>query len=145
MSGLFRLVATAEERSALEALSRLSDRGEADRARALLLSLDGHSSATIGEALRTRADSVRRWRGRFATGGVAALRSCPRSGRPPTRGAAALACAETILAEPGRMVWTLPRLKAEIARRTGVAISVSRLSVLLRQKGASLGAVPVTR
>jgi transposase len=145
MSGPFCLTATAEERSALEALSRSSDRGEADRARALLLSLDGHTSAAIGATLRTRADSVRRWRSWFATGRVAALRSRPRSGRPPVRGTAALACAEAILADPGRTVWTLPRLKAEIARRTGVAISVSRLSVLLRKKGASPGAVPGTR
>jgi transposase len=36
--------------------------------------------------------------------------------------------------------WTLPRLADEIEKRSGVRISRSRLSVVLRQKGISAGA-----
>ena len=144
MGGRARLEATQEQRAALAALARSSERGEADRARAVLLSLDGQSSAPIGSALQVRADTVRGWRGLFAQGGIAAMRARPRPGRPGSQGAMALECAAAILAEPGSVLWTLPRLKAEIARRDGVTISVSRLSRLLRQKGASPGAALAT-
>jgi transposase len=139
------LTATDEQREALAALARSAERGEADRARAILLSLDGRSSAAIGEVLRVRADTVRAWRGLFAGGGVAALRARPRAGRPGLRGAQALACAAAILAEPGEVPWTLARLRAEVARRVGVSVSASRLSRLLRQRGASPGAGRGTR
>ena len=106
----------------------------------MLWTLDGQDGPTIGRALGVRADRVRKWRGVFRAGGVEALRSRPRTGRPGGRGAAALACAREILSQPGRTVWTLPRLKAEIGRRVGLTISPARLSTLLRQKGAFPGA-----
>jgi transposase len=134
------LEATEEQRRLLAALARSGERGEADRARGVPLSLDGRSSAAIGRASRVRADTVRAWRSAFAGGGAAALRAEPRPGRPDRRGAAALGCARAILAEPGETVWTLPRLEAEIARRAEVSISTSRLSRPLRRKGASPGA-----
>jgi transposase len=140
-----RLEATDEQRRALEGLARSGARGEADRARAALLSLDGQSSAAIGRVLRARADTVRAWRSSFARGGAQALRARPRPGRPGRRGAAALARAGAILAEPGEVVWTLPRPEAEITRQAGVAVSPSRLSRLLRRRGASPGAGPDTR
>ena len=145
MGGQSRLEATDAQRRTLEQLARSAERGEADRARAVLLSLDGQSSAWIGQALRVRADTVRTWRSLFAKAGVEALRAKPRTGRPAKQGAAALACAQAILVEPGEVVWTLARLKAEIARRAAVTISPSRLSRLLRQKGALPGVVPGTR
>jgi transposase len=144
MVGRSSLAASAEQVAALRELALSLVRGEADRARAVLLSLDGRSSAMIGRALRVRADTVRAWRCTFARGGAKALRARPRPGRPGGQGNAALACARAILTEPGEAVWTLPRLKAEIARRAEVSISTSRLSRLLRQRGASPGAAPGT-
>ena len=41
--------------------------------------------------------------------------------------------------------WTLPRLADEIEKRSGMRISRSRLSVVLRQKGISAGDGPATR
>ena len=143
MGGRSRLEATAEQRRGLEVLSRSANRGEADRARAVLSSLDGRSSAAIGRALRVRADTVRAWRSSFGGGGIEALRAKPRAGRPGEKGAVVLARAEAVLAVPGEVVWTLPRLQAEILRRTGESISISRLSRLLRQKGDMPG--PGTR
>ena len=145
MGGRSRLEATAEQRRGLEVLSRSANRGEADRARAVLSSLDGRSSAAIGRALRVRADTVRAWRSSFGGGGIEALRAKPRAGRPGEKGAVVLARAEAVLAVPGEVVWTLPRLQAEILRRTGESISISRLSRLLRQKGDMPGAGPGTR
>jgi len=44
-----------------------------------------------------------------------------------------------------RTNWTLPRLVEEIERREGVRISKSRLSTVLRKKGATASAGPATR
>ena len=120
----------------MQELARSERRDEADRARAILLSLEGWTSQAIGAAFAVTAGSVRHWRNGYTTGGVAAL------GPSGERGLRALAIAATILSEPveNRPNWTLPRLRAEIARRGGPPISKSRLSVLLRQKGASAGA-----
>lgn len=139
------LTASAEDRAALERLARSSDRREADRARSILWSLDGQTGEMIGRVIGMRADGVRRLRQVFVSGGVDALRARQRTGRPGAKGAAALACAKAILSEPGETLWTLPRLKSEIERRCGITISVSRLSILLRKKGASPGVGPGTR
>ena len=62
MAGRPRVVATVEHREQLSALAGSSDRAEADRARAILLSLEGWSSVRIGEAFSVEPDSVRHWR-----------------------------------------------------------------------------------
>jgi transposase len=136
-----RYVATAEQVAELQVLARSERRDEADRARAILLSLEGWTSAGLGVAFGVGADSVRRWRVWFCEGGVDALRASPPPGRSPAKGEWALAVAEEILAEPveNRPNWTLPRLQDEIEKRTEVRISQSRLSVVLRKKGAFAG------
>jgi transposase len=128
-------------RAELERLSRSGLRAEADRARAVLWSLAGESSAVIGLRLGVRAEQVRRWRGAVARDGVAALRSRPRPGRTPRKCLAALAVARAVLSGPtaDRPLWTLARLAREIAERSGETISPGHLSVVLR-KGAIAGA-----
>jgi transposase len=128
-------------RSELERLSRSGLRAEADRARAVLWSLAGESSAAIGGRLGVRAEQVRRWRGAVARDGVAALRSRPRPGRTPRKREAALAVAREVLNEPAAdgPLWTLARLAREIEERRGKTISSGHLSVVLR-KGAIVGA-----
>lgn len=140
-------VAASEERIAeLRALSRSERRDEADRARAILLSLEGWTSEAIGAAFGVTADSVRHWRQWFATGGVEGLRAAVVPGPSGERGLRALSIAAAILAEPvqNRPNWTIPRLQAEIERRGGPPISTSRLSILLREKGGSAGGGPGT-
>src|SRR5215213_5867711 len=73
MAGRSPVVASSEPRCELEALSRSRDRGEADRARAILLTLAGWTSLQIAEAFGVREDTVRLWRSAFMEGGVAAL------------------------------------------------------------------------
>lgn len=146
MSGRSSLVASAVQQAALRELAGSAVRGEADRARAVLLTLSGWAAPEIAEAFGVGEDSVRRWRMWFAHGGIDALRSTLSPGPAAERGERALACARELLAAPvqDRPNWTLPRLRAEIEARTGVRLSQSHLSVLLRQKGASAGAGPAT-
>ena len=141
MAGKSPVAATEEQRCALMALSRSRDRGEADRARAILLTLSGWTSGQIAEAFGVREDTVRFWRSTFVTGGIEALRTSVAPGPAPIKAACALAVAEEVLSGPvaNRPNWTLPRLADEIERRAGVRISSSRLSVVLRQKGISAG------
>jgi FixJ family two-component response regulator len=65
MTGRSPLSATDEQRAALAALAGSRDRGEADRARAVLLTLAGWSSPRIAEAFGVREDTVRLWRSDF--------------------------------------------------------------------------------
>jgi DNA-directed RNA polymerase specialized sigma24 family protein len=62
MSSRSPLSATNEQKSALTDLACSELRGEADRARAILLTLAGWSSPEIAEAFGVTADSVRHWR-----------------------------------------------------------------------------------
>ena len=68
MAGKSPVTADEEQRSALIALSRSRDRGEADRARAILLTLSGWTSGQIAQAFGVREDTVRFWRGDFLRG-----------------------------------------------------------------------------
>jgi transposase len=138
--------ATEEQRRALMALSRSRDRGEADRARAILLTLSGWTSGQIAEAFGVREDTVRFWRSTVMTGGIEALKTSVAPGPTPVKAECALAVAEEVLSGPvaDHQNGTLPRLADEIERRSGVRISCSRLSVVLRQRGISAGDGPAT-
>ena len=122
------------------------DRGEADRARALLLTLVGWTSPKIAEAFVVREDTVRLWRSDFMAGGVEALRASVAPGPPPVKSEAALRVVAPLLQEPvaDRPNWTIPRLRAEIEAREGVSIGRSQLSKALRKKSFA-GGGPATR
>src|SRR3982751_1252207 len=147
MAGKSPIVATEDQRRALMALSRSRERGEADRVRAILLTLSGWTSGQIAEAFGVREDTVRVWRSTFMTGRIAALKTSVAPGPAPVKAECALAVAEEVLSAPvaDRPNWTLPRLADAIQRRAGLRISRSRLSVVLRQKGISAGDGPATR
>lgn len=143
MAGRCQRTATAAPRAELSAPTRSPNRGEADRARALLRSLDGEGSAAIGARLGGRADRVRKWRQAFARGGVAALRARRRTGRPGRRGQRALAAAAAVLDAPAPegMGWTLPRRASAVGRAIeGPPLAAGYLGWLRRRKGASAGA-----
>src|SRR6202158_6504314 len=141
MSGRSWIAATAEQRVELRGLAGSSDREEADRARAILLSLEGCTSDRIALAFCVQPDSVRHWRWIFGREGVAGLRARTAPGPDPAKARAALSVIEAVLAPGGseRPNWTLARLADEIEKRTGKRISKSRLSVVLK-KGALPGA-----
>src|SRR5689334_14096656 len=142
MPGKSKLTADAAERATLRDLSKSEQRGEADRARAILLTLEGWKAEEIAAVLGIHISTVRNWRGYFAHGGVAGLRRRPRPGQQAKIGPHAGAIAASILNDDTCHDggWTLPRLCAEIARRGGPAISPRWLSHQLRQRGLSSGA-----
>lgn len=141
MAGKSPLKVDAAERLALEAVAASRDRGEADRARAVLLTLAGWTSARIGEAFGVREDTVRLWRSAYAAGGVAALRARVAPGPAPVKSEAALRVVTPLLEAPvaDRPNWTIPRLRAEIEARAGLRISRSQLSKALRKKSSAGG------
>ena len=147
MAGKSSVTATQEQKSALKGLAQGADRAEADRARALLLTLDGWTSPRIAQAFGVREDTVRLWRSDFARGGVDALRARIAPGPVPVKAQAALRVAAPLLSAPveDRRNWTLSRLADEIARREGMSISRSQLSKVLRKKGGSASGGPGTR
>ena len=117
------------------------NRGEADRARAILLTLNGWTSARIAEVFRVREDTVRFWRGDFARGGVEAVKASVYAGPPPLKTEAALRVCVPLLEAPvaNRANWTIPRLIAEIKKRELVDIGPSQLSKALRKKTSGGG------
>src|SRR4029450_13764133 len=116
MAGRSPVVASSEQRRDLEERSRSRERGEAARARPILLPLAGWTSLQVAEAFGVREDTVRLWRSAFMERGVAALRKSVAPGRAPVKAACALAVAEEVLSGPvaDRPNWTLPRLADEI-------------------------------
>jgi len=146
MSGKSPVTAGEEQRNALQSLALSRDRGEADRARAILLTLSGWTSPRIAEAFGVREDTVRLWRSEFTRGGVEALKATVAPGPPAVKTEAALRVATPLLEAPvaDRPNWTLSRLMAEIEAREGIKIGKSQLSKALRKK-TSAGGGPGTR
>ena len=130
MSGKSPVSASEGQRSALAVLAGSRDRGEADRARAILLTLSGWTSPRIAEAFSVREDTVRLWRSDFSRGGTDALKAGVAPGPPPVKSETALRVVTPLLEEPvaNRPNWTIARMRAEIEAREGVGISRSQLS-----------------
>ena len=101
----------------------------------------------IAEAFSVKPDSVRHWRWTFGRDGVAGLRARTAPGPEPVKARAALSVVSDVLSDEvaDRPNWTLPRLQDEIEARTGLRISKSRLSVVMRKKGAFAGGGHGTR
>src|SRR6201992_932512 len=130
MAGKSPIVADAARRQALVELSRSHDRGEADRARAMLLTLAGWTSRRIAEAFGVREDTVRLLRRLVMTAGVAARRRRVAPGPAPVKATCALAVAHELLDTPvaDRPNWTLPRLAEGVEPRAGGGISPAPVS-----------------
>jgi len=141
MAGRSRVTAGEEQGNALLTLAHSRDRGEADRARAILLTLSGWTSPRIAEAFGVREDTMRLWRSEFARGGVEALKATVSPGPPPVKTEAALRVVTPLLEAPvaDRPNWTISRLMAEIKAREGVKIGKSQLSRALRKKTSGGG------
>ena len=100
MAGKSPLTATDEQRAALATLAGSRDRGEADRARAVLLTLTGWTSPRIAEAFGVREDTVRLWRSDFAGGGIEALKANVAPGPAPVKSETALRVVTPLLEQP---------------------------------------------
>jgi transposase len=128
---------TAAERTTLEKRAGGAKTAYRDRLRAriVLAAARGRDNARIAADLRITADTVRKWRGRFAARGLDGLRDLSRSGRPRriselTRAAVvALACQLPAATGIPLSRWTGPELLAELTR-AGTAQDLSVSSVL---------------
>src|SRR3954469_23931378 len=98
-AGEIEATADAAEQAALRGLSKSEQRGEADRARAILLTLEGRRAEDIAAVLGVHISTVRNWRGYFAHGGVAGLRRRQKPGQQAVVGPPAGAIAAAILDE----------------------------------------------
>ena len=127
MAGQSPLSATEEQRTALTALAGSRDRGEADRARAVLLTLAGWTSPRIAEAFGVREDTVRLWRSDFMRDGVAAVKASVAPGPAPVKSEAALRVVIPLLDAPvaDRRNWTI-RACAPRSQRVQVSRSAVR-------------------
>ena len=108
MSGKPPVTANPDQRVALSDLAGSRDRGEADRARAVLLALSGWTSPRIAEAFGVREDTVRLWRSDFMRGGVDALKASIAPGPEPVKSETALRVVTPLLDAPvaSRLNWT---------------------------------------
>ncbi len=97
MAGQSTVVADEEQRTALAELAKSRERGEADRARCILLTLSGWSSPRLAEAFGVREDTVRLWRMEFMASGVEALRTRVPPGPAPVKALRVLEVAEEVL------------------------------------------------
>lgn len=100
MAGRSPLVVSAEQEAELRVLSRSDVRCEADRPRAILLTLQGWTSLVVAGAFGVTPEAVRRWREWFADRGMDALRSTLAPGPSAARGERALSVAATLLRQP---------------------------------------------
>lgn len=127
---------TDRDRAELEAMARArkAPLRSFQRACIILAAADGASNARIARAVGLHVDTVRNWRGRFATDGMKGLADRPRSGRPPVFTAAvqagikSLACA--LPAEHGLPLsrWSSAELANEAVSR-GITTAVSASTV----------------
>jgi transposase len=130
------VVVTAVEESVLSARARSSTSAHRDviRARIVLAAAQGVPNSSIAAELGLHVDTVRKWRRRFATGGLPGLDDLPRSGRPrvftPIQMAEVKALACTLPAETGAPLsrFSSADLAAEAITR-GLAETISAATV----------------
>jgi transposase-like protein len=136
--GKSKLTADAAEQAALRALSKSEQHGEADRARAIRLTLEGRRTGEIAAVLGVHVSTVRNWRDYFAHGGAAVLPGAGTAGhdRAACRGDRG---GDTERRHTPRRRLDVVRLCTEIARRGGPAISARWLAHQLRQRGVPSG------
>jgi len=89
MVGKSPVTATDEQKAALKALAGGVERAGADRARAVLLTLDGRAGGRIAQAFGLCEDTVRLWRSDFIRGGINALKASIAPGPMPLKAEAA--------------------------------------------------------
>jgi transposase len=136
-------VLTSEERPAVEALarSRTAPARRVERARIVWRASRGETPPAIAAALGVDAETVRRRIRCFNADGLAALEDRPRSGRPPTYSAEAVAVViAAALTSPRRLglpfaSWTLDRLAAYLREHKRIAMRRSRIDEILLKEG----------
>jgi transposase len=131
-----------EELQAVETAIRRDKRPEVrQRSTAIHLLHLGYKPEQVAEMQAVSIPTIYSWINRWRSGGVEELVNKPRSGRPPKADEAyVLLLGAVIEKEPeelgyGFTVWTIDRLRAHLAKETGIELSESRFRALLKRKG----------
>jgi transposase len=120
-----RIVLTGPERKVLQTrVARVrTEQRDVVRAKIVLAAAGQIPNAQIAASLKICEDTVRKWRGRFATGRLDGLKDLPRSGRPRVFGEAvkaeikALACALPTERDVPLSRWSATELATEAVAR----------------------------
>lgn len=133
---------TAAEAAGVEELFRHGPNARTRRrAQAIRLSAKRYPVPQIAEILGCNPQSVHNWLTAFESDGVAALSDKPRPGAPPKATADyRRQLVEAVRQNPHDLgypftVWTVLRLRAHVARRTGILLSEARVRQILKQEG----------
>jgi len=101
----------------------------------------GNKPAEVSEQLMVSKPSIYNWHRRYREGSLEGLANQPK-GRPKRKADEAYcqALEAALDQDPGELgypfsVWSVERLRDHLKRETGVELSVSRLRVIMRQKG----------
>ncbi|MDG9710602.1 IS630 family transposase [Streptomyces sp. DH10] len=104
------------------------------RARIVLAAADGRANGVIARELAVSVNTVRKWRGRFAAGGLDGLRDAERSGRPRTYGphvrVAIVATATSAPPHP-EATWSHRTIVAQVAGTCFAPVSASQVGRIL--------------
>ena len=128
---------SGEQRRFLETLahSRIAQARLVERAKIILLCLQGETVASIAKRLTIRPNTVIDWRRRFEQAGVKGLHDHPRSGKPVTYGAGFRKQVLELLEQPppkGQARWDGPAVAKHLSA------SVHAVWRLLRKEGICL-------
>jgi transposase len=136
----FRL--TDEELDEIErAINGSKDVRLVKRATGLRLLHYGHDSATVAEMLMVALSTVYGWHERWKQNGLAGLQDRSKRGRPPVADAEYCQLLEEALSQEPEAygypfaIWTLGRLRAHLAERTGKTLSSERFRALMAKLG----------
>nr|QIY76728.1 IS630 family transposase [Streptomyces sp. RLB1-33] len=104
------------------------------RAKIVLAAADGLPNTAIARKLKVSVNTVRKWRGRFAAGGLAALTDAKRSGQPRVYGPqvrVAVVAAATSAPPHPESTWSHRKIAAQVAGTVFAAISPSQVGRIL--------------
>ena len=101
----------------------------------------GHKPSEVAKMQAVSDPTIYGWYKRWQAGGMEALADKPRSGRPlKSDDAYSLQVEAVIEKAPAELgydfaIWTIDRLRAHLAKETGIDLSESRFRALLKRKG----------
>jgi transposase len=125
---------TVRERLIRTAVSLKSQVRAVLRARIVLAAAAGESNGAIARELEVSVNTVRKWRGRFAAGGLEGLKDAARSGRPRIYGSRVrVAIVATVTSAPPHpeSTWSHRAIAAKVADTVFAAISPSQVGRIL--------------
>jgi transposase len=131
-----------DELAQLEVSIRRDKRPEVrQRCTAIRLLHLGHKAEEVAQMQAVSKPTIYGWWKRWCASGVEGLANKPRSGRPPKADETYIARVEEVVEQApsdlgyGFMVWTVDRLRAHLAKETGIELSEPAFRALLKRQG----------